>query len=155
MEVQLYMKKSAVLVLFLAAFALAACSTGGAAATLPEPLDLTLIATDIAYDVTQVEAMVGQPIRLTLDNQGVLEHDFSIVEIPLSGEVTATEAEGENGGHDMAHVDEEPAVHVAAPAGGSGIVEFTPSAPGEYIFYCTVAGHKEAGMEGILIVRAS
>ena len=38
--------------------------------------------------------------------------------------------------------------------GDSLNVEFTPSTPGEYEFFCTVAGHKEAGMVGTLIVTA-
>jgi uncharacterized cupredoxin-like copper-binding protein len=116
-------------------------------------MEVTLIATDIAFDLDQIEVEVGQPVRLTLQNQGVLEHDFSITEMPHAGDVTTTEMEGEMAGHDMSNMAEEPDIHVAAPTDGSNTVEFTPSAPGEYEFFCTVAGHKQAGMVGTLVVN--
>jgi uncharacterized cupredoxin-like copper-binding protein len=43
---------------------------------------------------------------------------------------------------------------VAAAGGQSAMLEFTPSKPGTYEFWCTVAGHKEAGMTGTLVVQA-
>lgn len=131
-----------------------ACSPATPATTLP-PVEFTLTATDIAYDQTQFQAVAGQPIKLTLRNDGALEHDFSIVQIPLTGEVTTTMAEGDHTeGHDMSQMSETPDVHVAAAQAGSSTIEFTPSEPGEYPFYCTVAGHKEAGMVGTLVVTA-
>jgi uncharacterized cupredoxin-like copper-binding protein len=33
-------------------------------------------------------------------------------------------------------------------------LDFTPTKPGTYEFFCTVAGHKDAGMVGTLIVKA-
>jgi len=47
----------------------------------------------------------------------------------------------------------EPAVHMGAMAGMSGSVTFVPTQPGTYEFFCAVAGHKEAGMVGTLMVR--
>ena len=133
---------------------LAACSAGGATGNAPPPQAITLVATDIAYDAERIEVGAGQTIRLTLDNQGVLEHDFNIIEIPLSGEATVTEAAGEMAGHgDLGHAADEPAVHVAAPGGDQAGVEFMPTAPGDYEFYCTVSGHREAGMHGVLVVK--
>ncbi len=136
---------------------LAACSSGNAAEPA-SPQAITLVATDIAFDVERIEAEAGQTIRLVLDNQGVLEHDFSIIEIPLSGEATVTKSAGAMPGHDMGHDDmghaaDEPAVHVAAPGGDRAGVEFAPTSPGEYEFYCTVSGHREAGMRGVLVVE--
>lgn len=147
------MKKLTILLVLLALFALTACSSGGAAETAPEPKSVTLVATDIAYDIEQIEAAVGQPVQLTLENQGVLEHDFSIVEIPLSGEVVTLEEAGEMADHEMGHEEDEPDVHIAVPTTDRGTIEFTPTAPGEYAYYCTVAGHREAGMEGVLVVK--
>ena len=146
-------EKTYLLLLSLFLIALAACSPAESTDQPPEPVALTLIATDIAYDAQRVEAVAGQPLRLTLDNQGVLEHDFSIMEVPLAGAVTMTEHSGEMASHDMSHMDEEPAVHVAAPTGGHSTIEFIPSTPGEYAYYCTVPGHREAGMEGVLVVK--
>jgi len=55
----------------------------------------------------------------------------------------------------MGGTSDEPKLHVAAGTGGNGTLTFTPSKPGTYAFYCTVAGHKEAGMVGTLTVIAS
>jgi len=131
--------------------ALAAC--GGGRESAAEPVEFTVTATDIAYDMPHLEAKAGQPVRVVLDNEGALLHDFSIREIPLSGEAHAEEAHGdEMAGHEeqMNASGETLAVHVAAAAGDHGEVEFTPAVPGEYEYYCTLPGHREAGMSGTL-----
>lgn len=145
------MKKLAALLMILLLLALAAC--GPEESTPPPTLSLSLLATDIAYDKDRIEVVAGQPVSITLNNEGALEHDFSIMEIPHMGEVTSDEMEDEMG-HDMSAMEVDPDVHVAAPIGGSSSVEFTPSTPGEYEFFCTTAGHKEAGMTGTLVVQA-
>ncbi len=43
---------------------------------------------------------------------------------------------------------------MAALMGQTNTIEFTPTKPGTYEFFCTVAGHKEAGMVGTLVVKA-
>ncbi|MCL4867551.1 MAG: multicopper oxidase domain-containing protein [Anaerolineae bacterium] len=116
--------------------------------------EFTLVATDIVYDKKTLEVTAGQPLKIIFRNDGFLEHDFSIMKIAHSGTVMTHEDHG-MGGHDMGHMHEQPDVHVAAAMnGGSSTLEFTPSEPGEYEYYCTVAGHKEAGMVGKLIVTA-
>ena len=115
---------------------------------------LSITATDIAYDHNQMEAVVGQPIRLTLVNSGTLEHDFTIATMPHSDLMVIDEMDDEMAGHDMANMGTEPDVHMAAPAGGQSTIEFTPTESGEYQFVCTVPGHQEAGMVGTLLVRA-
>ena len=58
-------------------------------------------------------------------------------------------------GHDMGNMGGmEPELHVAALMGQMATLEFTPTKPGTYEFFCTVAGHKEAGMKGTLVVKA-
>ena len=54
----------------------------------------------------------------------------------------------------MAGMGTAPMLHVAVGIGSTGTLQFTPSTPGTYQFICTVAGHKEAGMVGTLIVKA-
>jgi len=141
------------LLLVLVAVVLAACG-GESEPTAVPMVGLDLVATDIAYDKGSFEVMVGQPVKVTLQNDGVLEHDFSIMEIPHAGEVMAEEMD-EDSGHDMSNMAMEPEVHVASPPDGSHSVEFTPTQAGEYEFFCTVEGHKEAGMAGTLIVKDS
>lgn len=118
----------------------------------PSVQEVTIEATDIAYSIHQIEVVAGQPVKLTLKDSGTLDHDFSILEIPL---VIDHEAE-EMPGHDMSNMTAmgvEPQLHVATTAGTSNTIEFTPTKPGTYEFFCTVAGHKEAGMTGTLVVK--
>lgn len=153
------MKKLLFVLFSLVAILLTACGSSpesSAVADLPTA-EFEIVATDIAYDTNQLEVMTGQPIKVTFRNEGALEHDFSIMKLPLSGEVMSTQLEGEMAGHDddMDNMAEEPEVHVAANMnGGSNVLQFTPAEPGTYEYYCTVAGHKEAGMVGTLTVQA-
>lgn len=125
-----------------------------AASTALPGVEISLTSTDIAYDKNQIEVFVDQPLKLTLINDGVLEHDFSILEMPVKS-MSVAETTSEMAGHDMSDMEIDPEVHVAAPIGGQKILEFVPLAAGEYEFYCTVPGHKEAGMKGVLIVKGS
>ena len=43
-------------------------------------------------------------------------------------------------------------LHVTSDPGQRGELEFVPLEPGMYVFFCSVVGHREAGMEGRLIV---
>lgn len=128
------------------ALSLAACA-GGAIETAQA---LTIEAVDLGFTPTTLEVTAGQPVKLTLQNNGVLDHDFSIMEFPMEG--MAEETGGME--HDMGEAAAEPELHMAVGAGQSGTLEFTPSKPGTYEFWCTVAGHKEAGMTGTLVVQA-
>jgi uncharacterized cupredoxin-like copper-binding protein len=128
------------------AIALAACSGAG---STNDGQRLTVEAQDLAFSPTALEVTAGDPVNLTLQNNGALEHDFSIMEFPMEGEAEET------GGmdHDMGEGSEEPELHIAAGAGQSAMLDFTPSKPGTYEFWCTVPGHKEAGMTGTLVVN--
>ena len=55
----------------------------------------------------------------------------------------------------IANAEERDAdVHFALTEPGSGVVHLRVFEPGEYVFYCSVPGHQEAGMEGTLTVLA-
>ncbi len=146
------MNRIATILLMLTALTLAACAAGGET-TIPDA-QLSVTANDITFTPDRLEAQVGQRVTLTLHNEAAIEHDFSIMDIPTTGEVTAGEADHDAGGHDMSDMEVQPDVHVAAPPGESASVEFIPAEPGEYEYVCTVTGHKEAGMTGILTVSA-
>lgn len=148
------MKKVALCLLVVVTAILTACSATAKPSLAPRA-EFILKATDIAFDSTRLEVQAGQSVKVTLHNEGALEHDFSIMEIPYTGEVIG--GDKVVAGHDEGHGHEgaESDIHVAAmPMGGRDTIEFTPSEPGEYEFVCTVAGHREAGMVGILVVRA-
>lgn len=151
------MKKLILMWLILMTMVVTACGQAdetGELAALPA-VEFTVVATDIVYDKPEIEVQAGQPIKVTFRNEGALEHDFTIEQLPLDGEPLTTETDDEQGGHshDMAELEVD--VHVAAAMnGGSNVLQFTPTEPGTYEYYCTVAGHKEAGMVGQLIVTA-
>ncbi len=112
--------------------------------------NVSLLATDITYDEARLEVPANQAVHLTLENSGALEHDFSIREIDVR-DVHPPEDEADD--HAMSEDVHELDVHVAAhPNGGRSTVEFTPTESGEYEYYCTVPGHREAGMVGTLVV---
>lgn len=126
---------------------LSACS--GTNETTPATMEIVLNANEFSFFPATLEVKAGQPVKLIFQNTDVLEHDFSIVEIPLAGEAEAT-GDDHGHGHDAS---DAPKLHVVAAPGETGTLEFTPTEPGEYEFDCTVAGHKEAGMVGKLIVK--
>ena len=136
---------------FVTIITLAACGSTSAAPTTPQSFAVT--AKEFGFAPAQLTVAVGQPVELTFQNTGAVEHDWSVREIDLAGNPTATEESG--GGHMMGDMHDAPKLHVAAGPGTQGKLTFTPSKAGTYEFFCTVAGHKEAGMVGTLTVKAS
>ena len=82
----------------------------------------------IAYDTTSLASKPGK-VTIDFDNPAPLEHDVAIED---------------QGGEELA--DSE----MIAESKTSVSVEL---APGTYTFFCTVPGHREAGMEGTLTVK--
>lgn len=144
------MKRLLVALSIVLVMALAACSPGSRG--VDEPQEVIITTTDIAFDDTRIEVVAKRPVVLTLHNKGALEHDFSIMHIP----VEIAHAPGEDdGGHDMGAMDAMPELHMAVMPGASNSMTFTPTEPGEYSYFCTVPGHKDVGMGGTLVVTAS
>ena len=125
----------------------------GACGGPAQPQEIGLTAQGMTYVPSWVEVDAGTPVKLTLVNEDALEHDFSILEIPVA---SVSEADPMSAEHEMEMGESamEPVLHVAAEAGATNHVSFTPTKPGSYEFYCTVPGHKEAGMVGTLVVNA-
>jgi uncharacterized cupredoxin-like copper-binding protein len=145
------MKRLVILPLAALAFLLAACSGSTPGTTVANTVQVTVIARDIEFDPQTIEVAAGQRVELTLRNEGVLEHDFSIMHIHAEDVDEHSHASDTHVGH-MA-VAEEPDLHVVATGGETGSLKFTPMEAGTYEFYCAVPGHKEAGMTGTLVVR--
>jgi uncharacterized cupredoxin-like copper-binding protein len=130
---------------------LAACGQSQPAASAPQTL--AVAAKEFAFAPAALTVKAGQPVTISLQNTGAVEHDWSVREIEISGE--AKSSGDAPSGHMMGSTGDEPKLHVAAGIGGKGTLTFTPSKPGTYEYYCTVAGHKEAGMVGTLTVSVS
>jgi len=137
--------KKTLLVLSLMLF-MTAC--GGSAQPTTE---ITLNATDFAYTPVSVTVPVGEPVVLRLKNIGAVEHDFVVDKVTADVEVM------QDSGSDAHHAHGAEAnydLHFSAQPGETSVIEFTITEPGTYTFYCSVAGHKEAGMLGELVVIA-
>ncbi|MGE0229735.1 MAG: cupredoxin domain-containing protein [Dehalococcoidia bacterium] len=104
---------------------------------------------DIAYSTTTLTAAKGDQIRIELDNKGQVTHDFTIDRIPVDG----LHSEGGATGEEHDHAAAANALHLALDKGKAGWLEFEPTEAGTYEFYCTVPGHKDAGMRGALTVQ--
>jgi len=135
---------------FLAVF-LVACTADSHAPEMMAPLEFVVEAHDFSFRPAVIEVAVGQPVRLTLNNQGLLEHDWSVEHIAVTN-VREHSAQSAGHGDQMHSMAAEPDLHVAAMPGESGVVTFTVTEPGSYQVICTVAGHEEAGMVATLVV---
>jgi uncharacterized cupredoxin-like copper-binding protein len=125
-------------------FTLAACN-GAAAAAATDPKTVTLTLNEFQFQPTEITANVGQPIKLVLKNKGTMLHDF------VSTDAMVEVMEEHGAMHDMAGMQTN--MHAAIEAGQESTLEFKATQAGTYTFYCTIAGHKEAGMVGKLIVK--
>ena len=125
----------------------------GACASAPRPQAITLTTTTMTFNPSVLEVTAGVPVELMLVNQDSLEHDFSILEIPVEAVSSADPMSAEHQ-MQMGETAPEPVLHVAAVPGATNRLAFTPTKPDRYEFYCTVPGHKEAGMVGTLVVNA-
>lgn len=87
--------------------------------------DHAVTSVDIDFDTESIEAKPGDTITLT--NEGFAQHDLVVDELGIATDLL-------NNGQTMTITIPEDA------------------APGEYEFYCSVPGHKEAGMVGTLTI---
>ena len=107
------------------ALALALAGCGGSAASGAAAGEMNLKATDFAYAPAKANLSGPGQIKVTLQNQGLVEHDFTI--------------EGVQG-------------QLLVKPNTTGTATFAIPKAGTYTYTCTVQGHKEAGMKGTLTV---
>jgi nitrite reductase (NO-forming) len=87
--------------------------------------NVTIKATEFKFSPTAINVPMGQKVTITLDNTGVVEHDVTF----QSGGFT-----------------------VAAKPGQTTTADFTFDKAGVFDFFCSIPGHKDAGMKGTLTV---
>lgn len=87
---------------------------------------------EFTFAPKQITLQAGQPVTLTLINKGKIEHDVAVDGLRLR--VPASEGQ------------------LVAP-GKRASVTFVPTKKGTFEFACSVPGHKEAGMTGVIIVK--
>lgn len=91
-----------------------------------DPNAFVIDAQDIVFAPKSLTIPANTAVTITITNKGLLQHDFNIDELGVKSKLL-------NGG-------ESTTVTINA-------------APGTYQYYCSVPGHKEAGMIGTLIVQ--
>ena len=114
-------------------------------------IDLTL--TNFAYEPRLIVANVGDLIRLHVENDTYganVPHDFTIEKIDAEMQIVALTGSGE---HAHSEEMEMADLHFALTEAGVGEVYVRVHEPGDYIFFCTVPGHRALGMEGVLRVN--
>src|SRR5687767_9123461 len=117
----------------------------GAGASQAGATELTVEATDFAYNPASITVPVGQPVTLTFKNTGKVEHDFVV------DKMNVTDVEASDSGAAMHHqMGDTPDydLHFFAGAGDTATLQFTALEPGTYEIFCTIEGHKAAGMIG-------
>ena len=106
-----------------------ASTAGGAAAGGSSTVNIsTPSGTDLAYDQKDVSAKAGS-VTIDFQNNESIAHDVA-VEDSSGMEVGATD--------------------LVSSGSATATVDLTP---GTYAFFCTVPGHRQAGMEGTLTVK--
>ena len=98
------------------------------AAPAAPPAEVKVVATELKFNPPTIQAKVGQPIKIVLENKGAIEHDIAFPTVKADKPGASLKA--------------------VAKAGQTATLEFTPTAKGSYEYICTIPGHKEAGMKG-------
>ena len=86
---------------------------------------IEVTATSFEFDPDEITVTAGEDVAIVLTSEDLL-HDFTIDELDA---------------------------HVAADADETNEGGLRADEPGRYTYYCTVAGHRDAGMEGTLVVE--
>ncbi|HYN87783.1 MAG TPA: plastocyanin/azurin family copper-binding protein [Ardenticatenaceae bacterium] len=121
-------------------------ASGSSGAVTPAQV-VEVVGTEFAFAPNTITVEAGQPTSVNLKNEGAIEHDWSVLEIEARDVDSTPDAAGHQ------HSGAVPTLHTAAQSGQTGQVTFTVEQPGTYEFYCSVPGHKEAGMVGTLVVE--
>ncbi|MEM9036239.1 MAG: plastocyanin/azurin family copper-binding protein [Actinomycetota bacterium] len=117
---------------------------GGAAVAGAGPVtELTVDASDFAFDPASAELLAGEELTVTMDNVGSVEHEWIVLNqgVRLTDEADFTE--------DMvlARTDR-------VGGGETATVNFTIDESGTYQVVCLVAGHLASGMQGTVTVSS-
>ncbi|MEX0991022.1 MAG: cupredoxin domain-containing protein [Actinomycetota bacterium] len=88
----------------------------------------TVRAVEFAFDPDALAVETGRPVAITFENEGSAGHDYTV------HNVDGTQVEG---GHAYADPGERATLVVTL-------------APGTYQVWCTIAGHRQAGMEATI-----
>ena len=100
-------------------------STAGGAEDLAGE-KIPVVGKEFSYDPATLTLKAGQPFLIVLKNTGSIEHDITVDDAKFK---------------------------LTVPGNNTGEKVLKAQKPGTYQMYCSVAGHKDAGMKGQLVVE--
>lgn len=101
---------------------------GMAQGVMASDREITVTASEFAFEPDNVSVETGEEVRIVLENAGAVAHDLTIEAL---GVASSTVQSGNQTG-----------------------IEFTaPEEPGSYRIICSIPGHAQAGMEATLEVQ--
>jgi plastocyanin len=103
-----------------------AASAGGAGVAEAPTTTGTITAEDVKFADTSVKMKAGEVLGLFVINRDGMPHAFDVDSL---------------------------GIHVQLPPNSTTAVAIKPAGPGELQFYCSVPGHREAGMVGTISVQ--
>lgn len=86
---------------------------------------ITVTAKEFSFEPKEIKLEAGESATIALKNTGAVEHDITI---------------------------DSPAFKLPAAPTKTGEAKLTIPTAGSYTFYCSVPGHRQAGMEGTVAV---
>jgi plastocyanin len=92
-----------------------------------ETQSVTIVGSEFAFSPSEVTLKIGQPAQITFKNEGAYPHNLVITELGFKTKVIKP--------------------------GEEDTVSFTPTITGQFNFLCTVPGHADKGMKGVLTVQ--
>ncbi len=104
-----------------------ATATPSPEAEVEEVKEITVTAKEYRFTPASLTVKAGEKVKLTFQNSGKMQHDWVLEDMDIN-------------------------TNLVSP-GGEETVEFTINEPGEYVYYCSVPGHRALGMVGKLIVE--
>jgi uncharacterized cupredoxin-like copper-binding protein len=112
-------------------------------------LVLELDMEDFAFLPAKLTVKAGEVVHINAENTANNVHDFTIDKVDADMYTVLLPGAQEHEGMDGPMAD----LHFSMTEPGRGAVQIRINEPGEYVYYCSVPGHREAGMEGTLIVE--
>lgn len=121
-------------------------------ASAPIERQVTVEMRDLAFEPQSISIRADEVIEMTFHNNGAVVHDFTIDQMDADVKEMMAGGGMATGGHTSGN-DMPRAMHMAVSMGQEGVMRLRVREPGEYQYYCTVPGHREAGMSGTLTVE--
>lgn len=100
-------------------------ASGAAPSPTPGAREIRITLDEFSFSPDVVEVRAGETVNLVLVNAGALPHDLTIPALGFS---------------------------LAVAPGATAAAALTAPTPGSYPFFCSVPGHRPAGMVGTLVV---